>query len=84
MSTVYRSDAARVGLGYSVEFTLRNDDQLTCEWSPRCPAGRDMRRILKRGVYHRVRDQFIAEVTAALGRSAVVVEILPNQPEGRA
>jgi hypothetical protein len=67
MNKVFRSDQHRVGLGYSVRFVMCSNTATECIWYPTMPSGRDARRILKAGVYRRVRDQFYRDVASEMG-----------------
>lgn len=69
------SDLHRVGLGYSIQFTMRAG-HLQCEWTPRMPRAKDQQRVNVK--YEAARDLFIAELLRAAGEAeAVVVEARP-------
>jgi hypothetical protein len=77
MSKSIQTDLQRVGLGYSVRWILHENMTTECVWHPRQPVCRDARRILKAGVYRRVRDQFISDVARELGVSVMCLELAP-------
>jgi hypothetical protein len=69
-----RSDRARVGFGYTVQFVLTPDYRLDFTWTPQVPRGRDLERIIKNGAYRRLRNQFFEDISKSLGITIFVVE----------
>jgi len=64
------SDLHRVGGGYSIQFiTKRTDDGqpfISCEWSPRLPSPREVRRKVDLRRYNHALALFTSAVAAAM------------------
>lgn len=72
------SDLHRVGGGFSVRFRLRFDGgapALDCEWSPRVPTPRELRRKVDPTRYRAARHWFLEAVAQRFGGSVVCVEM---------
>jgi len=66
------SDWHRVGAGLSVQFTLRSG-AIHCEWQPRMPTRREMKRVIDR--YRVARHVFLTEMAARCGGAVVCLEL---------
>jgi hypothetical protein len=62
----------RVGLGYSIEFTL-SAGRFDALWTPHIPHARDQRRVCVK--YEAARDKFLAEIARRTGGPVVAVEV---------
>lgn len=67
-----KSDAHRVGLGFSVQFALRAG-QLQTTWTPHVPTGMDKRRVIDK--YRLARDSFFADIAKRTGSNVACIEM---------
>lgn len=66
------SETMPVGDGFAVSFSMKAG-RLDCEWSPRVPKGRKVRRYLP--AYRLARDEFIRRMAKRTGIVIGVIEI---------
>jgi hypothetical protein len=66
------SDTHKVGLGYTVQFTMRAG-QLCAYWMPHIPHARDQRRVCAK--YETVRLMFAIKIARSTGGPVVLREI---------